>query len=43
MLVSALEENKMGRNIQVGVREELHFYTALEKVSKTLKIRELSL
>lgn len=43
MLVRASEKNKMGRNIQVGVRDQLLFYPAPEKVSKNLKIKELSL
>lgn len=43
MLLSAMKKNKTGRNILVGLREELHFYTTPEKMSKTLKIRELTI
>lgn len=38
MLVNAMEKNKTGRDIQVGLKEELNFSIAPEKVSKNLKI-----
>lgn len=43
MLLSAMKKNKTGRNILAGLREELPFSTTSEKISKTLKIRELTI
>lgn len=35
-------ETEIGRSTRAGLREELRFYTAPEKMSENLKIRELT-